>query len=50
MKKYIPFAIVAFLIFYTVTAPDDAAGVVHSLIALLATIAGGLANFVTVAT
>nr|MDT0665628.1 hypothetical protein [Micromonospora sp. DSM 115978] len=50
MKKLVPIAAVAFVLFYTVSAPDDAAGVVHSTVALLGTVAGGLANFVTVAT
>jgi hypothetical protein len=50
MKKLIPIAAVAFVLFYTVNQPEDAAGVVHSAVALIITIAGGLTNFLTVAT
>jgi hypothetical protein len=42
-----PWGATLFLIFYTVTAPSEAAAVVHSTFGLLSTVADGMSNFVS---
>ena len=47
MKKVLSFGVVAFLVFYVVTRPADAAGVMHQIGAWLKMIAVGLGNFLS---
>ena len=47
MKKFIQWGLIALLVFFVVTQPNDAAGVVRSLGAGLTNIASGFSAFVT---
>jgi hypothetical protein len=47
MKKVLSFGVVAFLIFYVVTRPSEAAGVTKQIGSWLKSIAVGLGNFVS---
>jgi hypothetical protein len=47
MKKVLTWGLVAFLIWYVVTRPNDAAGVLRQIGGFLAGIARGLGSFVS---
>ena len=47
MKKVLTWGLVAFLIWYVVTRPNDAAGVLRQIGSFLASIARGLGSFVS---
>jgi hypothetical protein len=47
MKRMVTWGLVAFLVFYVVTQPGDAAGVMRSIGNGLRSIAVGLGNFVS---
>jgi hypothetical protein len=47
MKKFIKWGLIALLVFFVVTQPSDAAGVVRSLGNGLTNIASGFSAFVT---
>ena len=47
MKKWVNYAAIAFVLFFLITAPQAAAGLVHSAIHGLGSVAHGLSNFVT---
>lgn len=47
MKKLVNYAAIAFVLFFLITAPTAAAGIVHSAISGLGSLAHGLSNFVT---
>lgn len=47
MKRLLwPWGAAIFVLFFTVTAPGDAADVVHSTVGALGSVADGLSNFV----
>lgn len=46
MKKYLSYALLAFVIFYMLNSPSAAAGVVHSILSDLANWAHDLSVFV----
>lgn len=47
MKKIGPIGALAFIVFYAVTAPAEAAGTVHTAVGWLGDIGHGLTRFVT---
>jgi hypothetical protein len=47
MKKVLTWGLVAFLVWYVVSQPDNAANVLRQIGSWLASIARGLGNFVT---
>ncbi len=47
VKKIVSWGLLAFLVFYLVTRPAEAAGVVQSLVGGLKNVGVGLSNFVT---